>query len=150
MVLADAMADADEATRRALVALAGGSPGRAVQLGVSDVAGLQAALDGIATATAGEAGALALDLAKSLATKTAQSRYEAMLELAPAYLATAARSLTGTRLARAIALWEKANALASAALPLSLEPQSVAFALAELVGGLAPSHRNHTVTYEIA
>lgn len=149
-VLAEALIGVDEDTRQTLVPAAGGSPGRAVQLVNADVAGLNMALDGLATATAGEAGGRALSLAKSLTPKAALPRYEALLDLVPAYIATAARELTGSRLARGLALWEKATSLANSALPLSLDPQSVAFELAELVASLAPYANNRIENHEIA
>ncbi len=122
---------ADE--RAALAKLAEGSPGRALQFAGLDVAGLDAALDGVAGS---RSTALALDLARSLASKTAKPRYEAFLTLAPAYLAKAARQRHGASLAHTISLWERANSLARDALPLSLDPQAVAFELATLVGEL--------------
>lgn len=122
----------------ALVAVAAGSPGRALRFAGLDVAGLGAALSALARADAREVPVLALELAKSLAAKTAQPRYEAFLELAPAFLAEVSRTRTGARLAQALSLWEKAHALSAQAIPLSLEPQSVAFELANLVGALEP------------
>ena len=144
-VLAATLADHPADARRALREVAGGSPGRAHQLAAADVAGLQAALDGLARATAGEASGRALTLARSLAAKTATPRYEAFLDLVPAFLAANARGATGPRLAQAIRLWEEAAALASTALPLSLEPQGVAFRLAEFVAELSPSRQAHEI-----
>ena len=143
-VLAARLPEADAETRTALRAVAGGSPGRAVELATADVAGLRAALDGLAGATAGEASVLALKLAKSLSLKAAP-RYEAFLELVPAYLAAAARNASGPRLARAIALWEQATALAGSSVPLSFDPQSVAFRLAELVADLSRTGQVHEI-----
>lgn len=125
------------AEREALVAVADGSPGRALRFADAGIDRLMRDLDELASAPPAAVGARALTLAKTLAAKTAAPRYEALLDLVPAYLAAAARTRSGPRLARALALWEKANTLGSTALGLSLEPQSVAFELGMLVGGLA-------------
>ena len=79
----------------------------------------------------------ALTLARSVAPAAAFARYEALLDLAPAYLAEAARDRRGPRLAHAIGLWERAYRLGGSALALSLDPQGVAFELAGLVAELA-------------
>ena len=145
-VLDRELADMAPHARAALREVAGGSPGRALQLAQADVAGLRAALDELARAVPAAASSRALALARSLALKTATARYEAFLDLVPAYLAAAARTMSGARLARTIALWEQASGLAATAVALSLDPQSVAFRLAELVAGL----KNIGQTHEIA
>ncbi|MBV8970898.1 MAG: DNA polymerase III subunit delta' [Sphingomonadaceae bacterium] len=144
-VLARELASLPEAERAALRAVAGGSPGRAVQLAQADVAGLTAALEGLARATSAEAGGQALALARSLSAKAATPRYEALLDLVPAFIAAQARSLTGARLAHAIRLWEQASALAASALPLSLDPQATAFQLAEFVAALSRTAQVHEI-----
>ena len=121
----------------ALVAVAEGAPGRALGLADAGIAGLTADLDALAVAAKGEATARALTLAKSLAGKAAGARYTAFLDLAPAYLARAAKARPAARSARAVGLWERANDLVGGAVALALEPQSVAFELALLVAGLA-------------
>lgn len=136
-VLADQLPDTPAAEREALAAIAEGSPGWAMRFAKAGVDALLRDLDALAVASPGEAAARALALARSLAAKTAAPRYEAFLDLAPAYLARAARTRTGARLARALTLWEKASALGASALALSLEPQGVAFELASLVAALA-------------
>lgn len=144
-VLASTLGDTPEAARRALREVAGGSPGRAHQLAAADVAGLQTALDALARATPAEASVRALTLARSLAAKAAGPRYEAFLDLAPAFLAGVARTASGPRLAHAIRLWEEATALAGSALTLSLDPQSVAFRLAELVAEVSLTSQYHEI-----
>lgn len=144
-VLARELQATPAAERAALRAVAGGSPGRAVQLAAADVVGLTAALDSLATSTLAEATGRALALARSLATKAATPRYEAFLDLVPAYLAAAARGMNGARLARAIGLWEAASALAASALPLSLDPQATAFRLATLVTDLSRIGQAHEI-----
>ncbi len=137
------MTDLSFDARVALRDLAGGSPGRAVRLSHADVAGLHIALDSLRHATPGEAAERALTLARSLAAKAAVGRYEAFLELVPAYLARAAHEHTGNRLGHTITLWESATALTRSALGLSLDPQSVAFRLAELIIDLPPAREGH-------
>ncbi len=144
-VLARALAATPDVERAALRAVAGGSPGRAVELAQADVAGLQAALDGLARATPAESGARALALARSLAAKAATSRYTAFLDLVPAFLATSARGLGGARLAHALRLWEQATALASSAVALSLDPQATVFQLAEFVAALSKTGQVHEI-----
>jgi DNA polymerase-3 subunit delta' len=121
-----------------LVALAAGAPGRALRFAdVGSIETLTADIEALAHAGPAEATPRALALAKALSAKAATERYGAFLELAPATLARHARTRSGPRLARALVLWEKANALAASAVALSLEPQSVAFELGMLVSGLA-------------
>ena len=136
-VVAAARPELAAAEVTALVAVAEGAPGRALGLADARIAGLTADLDALAVAAKGEGAARALTLAKSLAAKAAGPRYAAFLELAPAYIAQAARIRSTPRAARAVALWERANDLASGAVALALDPQSVAFELAMLVAGLA-------------
>ncbi len=144
-VLAAELADTPVADRAALRTVAEGRPGRAVQLAAADVVGLQAALDDLVRATPAAAGARALTLARSLAGKTAGPRFDAFLDLVPAFLAGQARRLTGPRLAHAIRLWEEATSLATSSLPLSLDVQATAFRLAELVAELSLSAQVHEI-----
>ncbi len=52
-------------------------------------------------------------------------------------IADQARKRSGAALAQAVALWEKANDLASSARHLSLDPQSTVFELSGLLAALA-------------
>ena len=133
-VIAAERPDLGPADRAALVRVARGAPGRALRFAEADIAGLEAALARLA---AGGGTREALALAKTLAGRSAGGRYEAFLELAPAAIAAAAAQRRGPALARALALWENASALAASAVPLALEPQAVSFELASLVAGLA-------------
>ena len=130
-VLTRALEDSSPPEIEALAALAEGSPGRALRFAGLDVEKLTRALADLAN---GQGDAMAL--AKSLGGKTAQARYEAFVELVPAFIAGAARERTGASLARALHLWEKAHALAAEAVPLAYDPQVVAFELAGYVGEL--------------
>ena len=125
----------DAAARQALVGIADGAPGRALRLADAGIDATERALT--ALAAGGDGTGQALALARSLAGRTATARYEAFLELVPAQLAAAAKQRRGARLGHAVGLWEQANALASGAVPLSLDPQAVAFELATLVSRLA-------------
>jgi DNA polymerase-3 subunit delta' len=77
-----------------------------------------------------------------LALKSAQPRYEAFLARAPSLIAATARDRRGPALAEALALWERASDLASGAVRLSLEPQSVVFELAGMLAALSPAARD--------
>ena len=132
-VIAMEKPELDPSERTALITLAEGSPGRALRFAGLDVAGLDTTLADLA---ASGSSAIALRLARSLAGKAAQPRFEAFLELAPAYLAKSARQRRGAALSHALSLWERAQTLANDALPLSLDPQAVSFELATLVGRL--------------
>ncbi|MDP9085973.1 MAG: DNA polymerase III subunit delta' [Pseudomonadota bacterium] len=132
-----ALPDATASEREALVAIASGSPGRALRFADAGTDKLLGELAALATATPAEATGRALTLAKSLAGKTAAPRYEAFLDLVPAYIAQAAKTRAGPRLARALGLWERATQLGGSAAGLSLDPQSVSFEMAGLVAGLA-------------
>jgi DNA polymerase-3 subunit delta' len=80
-------------------------------------------------------------LAQSLAAKSAQPRYEAFLARAPSLIAKLARERRGEKLADALRLWEKAQALASSARALSLDPDSVVFELGGILASLAGEPR---------
>jgi DNA polymerase-3 subunit delta' len=137
-VLQTQLPDATSSEIGALADLSKGSPGLAVRFAGLEIEALQRELEALSQArTAAELDRRALTLAKSLAGKTAQPRYEAFIELVPAFIAGVARQRTGPSLARAISLWEKAEALAAEAMPLAHDPQAVAFELSGMVGELA-------------
>ena len=132
-----ALPDAEAAEISELVAAGHGSPGRAIAFRGLDIAALDAAMDALAREgdpTNARRGALA----QSLALKSAQPRYEAFLARLPSRIAAAARERRGPALAEALALWERAQALAASARGLSLEPESVVFELAGMLAALAP------------
>ena len=132
-----ALPDADAAEIAALVAAGEVAPGRAIAWRGLDIA----ALDGELTVIAREGdpiNARRSALAQALALKAAQPRYEAFLARVPSLIAREARSRSGPALAEALALWERAGALAVAARRLSLDPQSTVFELAGMLAALAP------------
>ena len=135
-VLRDRLPDIEAAELDTLVGLAGGSPGRALRFAGLDIGGLTRSLRDLAGSAAPRRSSLTLQLARSLAGKASQPRYEAFLELAPAFIAERARGKGGHELARTLALWERAHGLGGQAQALSLDPQSVAYELANLVASL--------------
>lgn len=134
--LSDALPDADGGEIDALVTAGEGSPGRALRFAGLDVAGLDRAIAAIAN-TGDPHVAERSALAKALAGKSAQPRYEAFLERAPAFLAARARELTGAALARALDAHMAARELAGAARGLSLDAQGTVWEMAALIAALA-------------
>jgi DNA polymerase-3 subunit delta' len=127
----------DDADRATLVRIAEGAPGRALRFAEDGIALLEEQLVELSKTPPEAAPAKAMALARTLAGKTNGARYAAFLELAPAMIADAARHRRGPALARALADWEAASTLAAGAVPLSLDPQAVAFDIAGKVAALA-------------
>jgi DNA polymerase III subunit delta' len=115
-----------------------GSPGRALNLSGVDVSGMTAALHRIAVSGDPDNRERAA-LSQSMVTKSAQARFESFLGLVPAFLASAAKSSSGRATGPILKAWEAARDLASYAVPGSLDPQAVTFALASHVAALAPT-----------
>lgn len=136
-LLERAAPDLDEDDRAILVRLAAGAPGRALRFAEAGVAALAETLADLAETPPAAAPAKAMALARTLAGKANGARYAAFLELAPAMIADAARRRSGPALARALLDWEAASTLAAGAVPLSLDPQAVAFDIAGKVAALA-------------
>lgn len=126
-------ADGDEIA--ALTAAADGAPGRALRFAGLDIAGIDAALVRIA-ADGDPANAARVKLAKSLAGKASQPRYEAFLDRVPAYIARQARQRSGPALLRALDAHAAARDIAGAARGLSLDAQATVFEMAGLVARL--------------
>ncbi len=133
-----ALPDADEEELIGLVEAGRGAPGRAVAFRGLDIAGLDSAMQALAE-QGDPTNARRAALAQSLAGKAAQPRYEAFLARAPSLIAAAARHRHGNALAEALALWERASALAGNARRLSLDVPSTVFELAGLIAALAPA-----------
>lgn len=119
-----------------LVAIAQGSPGRALTFAGLDIAGMVAALARIAQ-TGDPDNRERIALAQSLSARSAKPRFEAFLEHLPAFIAQQARSLRGPALAHALAAWDAARALAGGAIILSLDPAATVFELCGHVASLA-------------
>ncbi len=132
-----ALPDAKAAEIAGLVRSGDGAPGRAVRHAGLDVAALDAAMAAlIREGDPHNAGRVAL--AQALGLKAAQPRYEAFLGRVPGHIAGAARLRRGAALGEAIALWERARALAESAVALSLDPQATVFELAGMLAALGP------------
>jgi DNA polymerase III subunit delta' len=136
VVLEAELPDASAAELDALVRVGDGAPGQALRYAGLDIAALDAALEQLAH-TGDPDNGRRVALAKSLALKVAQPRYEAFLERAPAFIAAQAKQRRGPELDRAIGLWGKARELASSAIGLSLDQQATAFQLGTYVAALA-------------
>ncbi len=134
-VIRTALPEADEAEVAALVEAGEGSPGRALRYAGLDVKGLDAVIAAIA-ADGDPGNTRRVKLAKALAGKPAQFRYEAFLDRAPAHIARAARMREGRALTTALDAHAAARDLAGAALGLSLDPQATVFEMAGLVARL--------------
>ena len=127
---------APDAEIAALLAAGQGSPGRAAGFAGLDTGGLDAALVAIA-ADGDPSNARRAKLAKSLAAKAVQPRYEAFLERAPAFIAAAAPGRQGPALRTALDSYDAARALSASARALSLDAQATVFEMAGLVARLA-------------
>lgn len=120
----------------ALVRSGAGSPGRALRYAGLDLAGIDAALSGIAR-DGDRANRQRVRLAKALSLKAAQPRYEAFLDRAPTFIAEASRIRHGEDLRRALDAYVEARELAAAARGLSLDGAGTVFEMAGIVARLA-------------
>ncbi|WP_310468309.1 DNA polymerase III subunit delta' [Sphingomonas sp.] len=122
--------------RDRIVAMAGGSAGRAAALADLDLAPLeQAALailrDG--DPTNGRRAELAVELGR----KGAAERYAAFLELVPSLVAREARGLGGGQRERALDAYGRARELTALAPRLSLDPASTVFQIGGILAAVA-------------
>jgi DNA polymerase-3 subunit delta' len=138
--LRQAVPDADEREIAELAKAGQGSPGRALAFRGLDIAGLDRAMEALAR-QGDRTNEKRSALAQSLCLKSAQPRYEAFLSRAPSLMAAEAKTRRGAALAEALRLWERAQALASSARGLSLDPESVAFELGGMLASLAPREK---------
>lgn len=138
--LGEALPEADAAEISSLVALGEGAPGTALRFAGLEIEGLDRAVDEIIR-EGDPFNQRRAALARQLALKAAQPRYEMFLERAPSAIAAEARRRSGPALAEAIALWEKARALAGSAVRLSLDPQTTVFELGGMLAALAPNRQ---------
>jgi DNA polymerase III subunit delta' len=136
--LSAALPDAPPDEIAALAAAGEGTPGRALGFAGLDVGGLDRSLDTIAR-TGDRDNATRVALARALAGKAAQPRYELFLQRAPSRIAAVARRAEGDALAGALAAWERATAIAGSAVRLSADPQATVFEIAGLLASLAPT-----------
>lgn len=134
-VLDAALPQADTAEIDALVAIAEGAPGTALRFAGLEIAALDAAIEKIAV-HGDPTNALRAALARTLALKAAQPRYEAFLARAPSRIAAAARTGRGD-IAATVALWSQARRIADSAVRLSLDPQLTVFEIGGLLAKVA-------------
>lgn len=130
-----ALPDAEKPEIAALVAAAQGSPGRGLRFAGLDLAAVDAAIAAIA-ADGDPDNAARAALAKKLAGKAAQGRYEAFLDRAPAFIAGAARDRSGSGLRTALDAYAAARDLAGAARGLSLDAGGTVWEMAGIVARL--------------
>lgn len=136
--LAEAAPDLEAQERETLIRGAEGSPGRALGMRGYDLPALEAALNRIAE-TGDSSNAERIALARSLAPKAAQARYEGFLDFVPHYIARRLRRdhKDGDR----ADLWGEAEQLGRGAITLSLDPTATIMALCGTVARLAPGHK---------
>ena len=135
-ILRERLPSADPAEVAALLRVANGSPGRALGFAGLDLAALDSALAAIAQGGDPD-NRRRIKLAKSLALKAAQPRYEAFLERAPAFIAATAATLNGERLRIALDGYDAARTLAASARALTLDAQATVYEMAGIVARLA-------------
>ncbi len=127
--------DVSDAELISLLAAGGGSPGKALEFAGLDLGDLESIMNDI-IAHGDSNNKLRSNLADKLALKAAQPRYEAFLRRVPQIIAQYARGAPHDRLPFAIHAWSQANTLASRAISLSLDKQSITFQMGSLLAGL--------------
>jgi DNA polymerase III subunit delta' len=135
--LREAAPDASSEDIAVLVTAGNGAPGQAIDFMGLDLGKLEDAMTSIIR-TGDRSNELRSALADRLALKAAQSRYEAFLRRAPALIAENARSMDASAVLNATEAWSAASALASRAIALSLDKQSVVFQMGSLLASLQP------------
>ena len=136
--LAEALPAAKPAQIEELVRLGKGSPATALGMAGLDIGGLDAAL--VDLARGDPTNAIRGELARALALKAAQPRYEAFLDRAPSFVAGVAKLRSGNDLRTALDAYDAARTLAASALGLSLDVQGTVFEMGGIVARLA-QHR---------
>jgi DNA polymerase-3 subunit delta' len=135
-ILTREASDLGGAERQRIVAMSGGSAGRALafaELGLAKIedAALSILRQGDPT------NAHRSDLALELGKKGAAERYTAFLELVPSLIAREARKLEGRPRERALDAYAKARELAAIAPRLSLDPASTVFQIGGILAAVA-------------
>lgn len=134
-VLRTQLPDADADELAALVRAAEGAPGRGLRFAGLDLAAVDRAIAAIADDGDPDNTRRAA-LAKQLAGKAAQPRYEAFLDRVPAFIAQSARTRQGDSLKAALDAHEAARNLAGAARGLSLDAGGTVWEMAGLLARL--------------
>jgi len=118
-----------------LIRVGQGSPSQALAMAGLDIGGLDRALAELAQGD--PSNAIRVELARVLALKAAQERYEAFLESAPSFIAAQARTRSGEALRIALDAHDAARNLSASALGLSLDAQGTVFEMGGIVARLA-------------
>jgi len=122
--------------RKRIIAMSGGSAGRALAFAELDLGKLEDAA--LAILRQGDpTNARRSDLATELGKKGASDRYAAFLDLAPSLIAREARSLKPAARERAIDAYAKARELAAIAPRLSLDPAATVFQIGGILAVVA-------------
>jgi DNA polymerase-3 subunit delta' len=135
--LREAAPDASNDDIAILVKAGRGAPGQALDFMGLDIGRLEDSMTSIIH-TGDRSNELRSALAEQLSLKAAQSRYEAFLRRAPAIIAENARMMDASAVLNATEAWSAASALASRAIALSLDKQSVVFQMGSLLASLQP------------
>ena len=122
--------------RNRVIAMSGGSAGRALAFAELGLAKLEDAAFAIIR-QGDPTNARRSELALELGRKGATERYSAFLELAPSLIAREARRLDGQRRERALDAYGKARELATVAPRLSLDPAATVFQIGGLLAEVA-------------
>jgi DNA polymerase-3 subunit delta' len=135
-ILDGVAADLSPSERSRIVAMAGGSAGRALAFAELDLAKLEDSA--LAILRQGDpTNARRASLATELGRKAAAERYAAFLDLAPSLIAREARRLQGAHLERALDAYARARELASIAPRVSLDPGATVFQLGGILASVA-------------
>lgn len=139
-VLEEQLPSANSAELARLIALAEGSPGRALAFAALDLAPLEE--QALAILREGDpSNARRSKLAQALALKAASERYAAFLELVPSLIAREARSMTGSQRGRALDAYARARRASALAPRLSLDPAATTFQLGSILASVASLKR---------
>ena len=124
-----------EAEVSRVVAMAGGSVGRAMAYADLDLAPLEAQALGILR-EGDPTNARRSKMAQGMGGKAAAERYAAFLQLVPGVIAREARTLDGPRQSRALDAYASARETAAVALRLSLDPAATVFQLGSILAAV--------------
>ena len=121
-----------------VIAMSGGSAGRAIAFAELDLAKLEDAA--LAILRQGDpTNARRSELALELGKKAAAERYAAFLDLAPSLIAREARQLRGETLERALDAYAQARELATVAPRVSLDPAATVFQMGGILAEVSGS-----------
>lgn len=135
-ILAKALRELKDSQREKVIAMAGGSAGRALAFAELDLARLEDAALKIAR-EGDPTNARRSDLASQLGRKPAAERYAAFLDLVPSLIAREARGLSGPRREQALDAYARARELTMLAPRLSLDPAATVFQLGGILASVA-------------